>query len=186
MRRWRPVVFPRRVPPQIHILSRHVHYSRDSFNRTPINDLLGQSKNSAVPHDTATTVVCGWVKSVRRQKNISFVAINDGSSLQNLQVVCDSKKISSENVDRLSVGSSVKVTGDITRAPKSGQVEVQATDVHVFGTSDASTYPLSKKYHSLEFVREHLHLRPRTNTFGALTRVRNALRYTSLQRIHFI
>ncbi|OQR89461.1 asparaginyl-tRNA synthetase [Achlya hypogyna] len=132
--------------------------------RTPVKELLASTPG----HDAS---VCGWVKSVRRQKNVSFITLNDGSSFRSLQVVCDG----GENLADVTVGSSIRATGTVTAAPKSGVVEIHASDVHVFGTSDASTYPLSKKYHSLEFVREHLHLRPRTNTFGALTRVRNAL-----------
>ncbi|CAK5045255.1 unnamed protein product [Aphanomyces euteiches] len=134
--------------------------------RTPIKDL--------VPHDKDSALVCGWVKTIRRQKNLSFITINDGSSFQSLQIVCDAS-IDPAALDNVSVGSSISVQGVVTRAPKSGQVEVQAQSVVVLGKSDPSIYPLSKKYHSLEFVRDHLHLRPRTNTFGALTRVRNAL-----------
>ncbi|RHY29339.1 hypothetical protein DYB32_005225 [Aphanomyces invadans] len=125
--------------------------------------------------DAPVTTVCGWVKTIRRQKNLSFITINDGSSFQSLQVVCDASSICAESLADVSVGSSVTVTGVVSHAPKSGQVEVNAQSVAVLGPSDPATYPLSKKYHSLEFVREHLHLRPRTNTFGAVTRVRNAL-----------
>ncbi|KAF0699012.1 Aste57867_10395 [Aphanomyces stellatus] len=146
-----------------------------TFPRTPIKELLAAKKpvDDVSSTDDATTVY-GWVKTIRRQKNFSFITINDGSSFKSLQVVCDSS-VNPEALGDISVGSSISVTGQVTHAPKSGQVEVQAESVNVLGTSDASMYPLSKKYHSLEFVREHLHLRPRTNTFGALTRVRNAL-----------
>ena len=136
-----------------------------SIPRTAVKDLLATAPG-------ADASVSGWVKSVRRQKNVSFITLNDGSSFQSLQVVCDG----GDDLAKVTVGSSIRAVGRVTAAPKSGQVEIHASDVHVYGTSDASTYPLSKKYHTLEFVREHLHLRPRTNTFGAVTRVRNALR----------
>ncbi|EQC29959.1 asparaginyl-tRNA synthetase [Saprolegnia diclina VS20] len=135
-----------------------------SIPRTAVKDLLATAPG-------ADASVSGWVKSVRRQKNVSFITLNDGSSFQSLQVVCDG----GDDLAKVTVGSSIRAVGRVTAAPKSGQVEIHASDVHVYGTSDASTYPLSKKYHTLEFVREHLHLRPRTNTFGAVTRVRNAL-----------
>ncbi|ETV66198.1 asparagine-tRNA ligase [Aphanomyces astaci] len=129
----------------------------------------------ATPDTTTTATVYGWVKTIRRQKNLSFITINDGSAFKSLQVVCDASSIPAASLADVSVGSSVTVTGAVTHAPKSGQVEVHAQSVTVLGTSDPAVYPLSKKFHGLEFVREHLHLRPRTNTFGALTRVRNAL-----------
>ncbi|OQR81472.1 asparaginyl-tRNA synthetase [Thraustotheca clavata] len=137
---------------------------RSFTTRRAIKDVLNAAPETQVS-------IAGWVKSIRRQKNVSFVTLNDGSSFQSLQIVCDS----TDGLDKVSVGSSVQANGRVAQAPKSGQVEIHADHVKLYGECDATTYPLSKKYHTLEFVREHLHLRPRTNTFGALTRVRNAL-----------
>ncbi|ETW06341.1 asparagine-tRNA ligase, variant [Aphanomyces invadans] len=180
-RRWRSVVVLRHHARGRSITawtpSRGLHGAASTFPRTPIKDLMSIPKpreHDAVA-DAPVTTVCGWVKTIRRQKNLSFITINDGSSFQSLQVVCDASSICAESLADVSVGSSVTVTGVVSHAPKSGQVEVNAQSVAVLGPSDPATYPLSKKYHSLEFVREHLHLRPRTNTFGAVTRVRNAL-----------
>ena len=111
--------------------------------------------------------VQGWVRSVRTHKTVSFIEVNDGSSLENLQVV-----VSDIDISNVSVGASVQVFGSIV-AQKRGGVELNAADLTMFGGCD-SDYPLQKKYHSLEFLRENLHVRCRTNTIGSMLRVRNA------------
>ncbi len=122
--------------------------------------------------------IAGWVRTIRHSKaGFSFLNINDGSAMANLQVVADKEL---ENYDaeiaHLSAGASVKVTGKLLESPAKGQrVELHATSVEVIGHCDAASYPIQPKKHSFEFLRTQAHLRPRTNTFGAVARVRNAI-----------
>lgn len=120
----------------------------------------------------------GWVRTKRESKQgFAFVELNDGSSLANLQVVIDASVPGYEQLlKELTTGTSIRVEGELKPSPAKGQqVEVHAKNVSVYGTADAEKYPLQKKQHSFEFLREIAHLRPRTNTFGAIARVRNAL-----------
>jgi asparaginyl-tRNA synthetase len=125
-----------------------------------------------------TITVAGWVRTVRTSAGgFSFLAINDGSCLATLQVVADGKL---PNYDRevlhLTAGCSVVVAGRLVESPAKGQrVEIQAAEVRVLGQADAERYPIQPKRHSFEFLRAQAHLRTRTNTFGAVARVRNAL-----------
>lgn len=129
----------------------------------------------------------GWVKSVRKHKSVSFVNVNDGSCLAEMQItlpVTDSSESNGLNVNvvDLTVGSSVFVEGVLREVPggKQKRLELHPDKLDLLGKCDAQVYPLQKKYTSLEFLRENLHLRARTNTFGAVTRVRNALRWVSV------
>ena len=120
----------------------------------------------------------GWVRTRRDSKaGFSFLELNDGSSMGNIQVVADAALANYESlVKSLSAGSSVSVTGVVKESPGKGQAtEVRATRITLHGTADAETYPLQKKRHSFEFLRTIAHLRPRTNTFGAVARVRNCV-----------
>jgi len=120
----------------------------------------------------------GWIRTRRDSKaGFSFLELNDGSSLGNLQVLADASLANYESeIKKLSPGCSVTVRGLLRESPAKGQAtEVQAAEVVVHGTADAETYPLQKKHHSFEFLREIAHLRPRTNTFGAIARVRNSV-----------
>lgn len=122
--------------------------------------------------------VAGWVRTRRDSKGgFSFIEINDGSSLQSLQVIADSKLSNYENeVRRLQTGCAVKCRGKLVASPAKGQkVELQAEEVEVVGWADPEVYPLQKKRHSFEFLRTIAHLRPRTNTFAAVARIRNAM-----------
>ncbi len=122
--------------------------------------------------------VQGWIRTRRDSKaGFSFLELNDGSSLGNLQVLADASLANYETeVKKLSPGSSVTVTGLLRESPAKGQAtEVQARSVTVHGAADAESYPLQKKHHSFEFLRTIAHLRPRTNTFGAIARVRNCV-----------
>ncbi len=142
------------------------------MKRTRIQDAL---TNVAPP---AEVVVCGWVRTVRTSKGgFSFLQLNDGSCLANLQVVADSNLDNYESqIVPLPSGASVCVTGTLVESQGKGQsVEVQASEVEVLGTSDAETYPMQQKRHSFEFLRSQAHLRMRTNTFGAIARVRNTI-----------
>ena len=122
--------------------------------------------------------VMGWVRTRRGNKHVQFVALNDGSTIKNLQIVFDMSRFSDEELKAVTTGSSIHVTGKLVESMGKGQTcEVQAESLEVFGTADPETYPLQKKGHTLEFLREKAHLRPRTNTFGAVLRVRSALAF---------
>lgn len=128
-----------------------------------------------------TVRVNGWVRTVRNQKSFAFIEINDGSTLSNLQVVLtDEVAQYSQLLAELSTGVSVSVTGTLVESPAKGQtVELKAVEFEIIGKCDPEVYPLQKKRHTFEFLRTIGHLRPRTNTLGAITRVRNALAYAT-------
>ena len=121
----------------------------------------------------------GWVRTKRGNKNISFIALNDGSTINNIQVVCDhSGNFSEELLKSITTGACLAVTGDLVESQGSGQkVEILAKSIEVYGTADPEKYPLQKKGHSMGFLREIAHLRPRTNTFGAVLRIRHAMAF---------
>ncbi len=122
--------------------------------------------------------VKGWVRTKRGNKNVAFIAVNDGSTIHNIQVVADPSAFDEELLKKVSTGAAVSITGSLVESKGSGQpVEIQAANIHVYGTADPETYPLQKKGHSLEFLREIAHLRPRTNTFGAVFRIRHAMAF---------
>jgi asparaginyl-tRNA synthetase len=122
--------------------------------------------------------VKGWVRTRRGNKHVQFVALNDGSSIKNIQIVLDMTKFSDEQLKPVTTGSSICVVGHLVESMGKGQTcEIQAETLEVYGTADPETYPLQKKGHTLEFLREKAHLRPRTNTFGAVLRVRSALAF---------
>ena len=122
--------------------------------------------------------VMGWVRTRRGNKQVQFVALNDGSTIKNIQIVFDMVKFSDDELKLITTGSSIHVTGTLVESMGKGQsCEVQAEKLEIFGTADVETYPLQKKGHTLEFLREKAHLRQRTNTFGAVLRVRSALAY---------
>jgi len=116
----------------------------------------------------------GWVRTRRGNKNVSFIALNDGSTIHNIQIVVDLAKMDEEKLKTVTTGACISVTGKLVESQGKGQtVEIQADDILIYGGADPETYPLQKKGHSLEFLREIAHLRPRTNTFGAVFRVRH-------------
>ena len=120
----------------------------------------------------------GWVRTRRGNKQVSFIALNDGSVIHNIQVVADMSKFTEEELKGVTTGSCIAVSGTLVKSPAAGQpVEIQASKIQVYGTADPETYPLQKKGHSLEFLREIAHLRPRTNTFGAVLRIRHAMAF---------
>ena len=122
--------------------------------------------------------VSGWVRTRRDSKNgFSFIELNDGSCMSNLQVVVDADVPGySEHIKEVTTGSSVRLTGELKESPGAKQrVELHADSLELLGTADAEEYPLQKKRHSFEYLREIAHLRPRTNTFGAIARVRNCV-----------
>lgn len=118
----------------------------------------------------------GWVRSRRDSKGITFIELNDGSRFKGMQLVLDAGVVSEEVLKQVTTGSSIAATGVLVESPAKGQaVELKVTSLHVYGSADPATYPLQKKGHTLEFLREISHLRVRSNTFGAAFRVRNAL-----------
>ena len=129
---------------------------------------------NAQPDEKVT--IQGWVRTKRELKGFAFMEVNDGSSLANLQVVLDSQIPEYENLlKKINTGASVEVAGVLVASQGKGQrIELQANALTVYGEADAETYPLQKKRHSFEFLRTISHLRARTNTLGAVFRVRNA------------
>ena len=118
--------------------------------------------------------VCGWVRSRRGNKNVSFIALNDGSTIKNIQIVADLSKFSEEQLKPVTTGACIGATGLLVASQGAGQsVEIQLTEFEVFGTADPEKYPLQKKGLSMEYLRTIAHLRPRTNTFGAVFRIRH-------------
>ena len=116
----------------------------------------------------------GWVRTRRGNKNVGFIALNDGSTINNIQVVVDMVKFDEEQLKPITTGAAISVNGRLTESIGSGQnVEIQADEILVYGTADPNTYPLQKKGHTMEYLREIAHLRPRTNTFGAVFRIRH-------------
>ena len=125
-----------------------------------------------------TLEVKGWVRSRRGNKSVQFVALNDGSTVKTFQIVFDLSKFSEEELKPVTTGSAICAKGLIVRSMGKGQsVEMQAESLEVYGTANPEEYPLQKKGHSMEFLREKAHLRPRTNTFGAVLRIRHAMAY---------
>jgi asparaginyl-tRNA synthetase len=122
--------------------------------------------------------VKGWVRTKRGNKNVVFIALNDGSTINNLQLVVDVPNFSEELLKQITTGSCIKADGILVESKGSGQpVEIQVSSIELYGTANAENYPLQKKGHTLEFMREIAHLRPRTNTFGAVLRIRHAMAY---------
>ena len=122
--------------------------------------------------------VMGWVRSKRGNKAVAFIALNDGSTIANLQVVVDVTLFSEELLRQITTGACIRVDGAVVESPGQQQrVELQAARIELLGTADPQAYPLQKKGHSLEFLREIAYLRPRTNTFGAILRLRHAMSY---------
>ena len=120
----------------------------------------------------------GWVRTRRGNKNIAFVALNDGSVIHNIQVVIDMALFDEELIKKVTTGACIEVSGRLVESPgKEQHVEIHAGTVKLYGTADPDIYPLQKKGHTLEFLREIAHLRPRTNTFGAILRIRHAMSF---------
>ena len=140
------------------------------MKRTDIVDLVGTEKVNVKVNAK------GWVRTKRQSKNVAFIALNDGSTIRNLQVVADVAAIGEDVLSKINTGASVSVDGMLVESGGSGQAnELQAESVEILGVADPDVYPLQPKRHSLEFLREKAHLRFRTATFSAITRVRHAM-----------
>ena len=122
--------------------------------------------------------VKGWVRTRRGNKHVQFVALNDGSTIKNIQIVIDLEKFDEDFLKPITTGASLHVDGTLVPSQGKGQsVEIQAEEIEIYGTADPEEYPLQKKGHTLEFLREKAHLRMRTNTFGAVFRIRHHLAF---------
>ena len=137
------------------------------MKRTKIVDLLQRTDYGA------EVTVMGWVRTKRGSKAVNFIALNDGSTIKNVQVVADVEKFDADMMKLITTGACLSVTGTMVESIGSGQaVEVQATDIKVFGECSAD-FPMQKKGQSFEYMRQHAHMRLRTNTFGAVMRIRH-------------
>jgi asparaginyl-tRNA synthetase len=142
------------------------------MKRTKIKVLLSSPKIGS------DVLVKGWVRTRRGNKNIVFIALNDGSTIKNIQIVAEASMFDESLVKDITTGACIAVTGKLIESQGQGQnVEIKAETIELFGKSDAGLYPLQKKGHSMEFLREIAHLRPRTNTFGAVLRIRHAIAF---------
>ena len=142
------------------------------MKRTKIVDALASKELGK------SITIKGWVRTKRENKNVAFLAVNDGSTIHNIQAVVDVPNFDEEMLKTITTGAGISVTGILVSSLGQGQsVEIQASSIEVYGTADPETYPLQKKGHSLEFLRSIAHLRPRTNTFGAVFRIRHAMAY---------
>ena len=139
-----------------------------NIERTVIVDALKRTDYGADVN------IKGWVRTRRGNKNVNFAALNDGSTINNIQIVIDIEKFGDDFLKPITTGACISVNGKLVQSQGQGQsVEIQADEIHIYGTADPKTYPLQKKGHTLEFLREIAHLRPRTNTFGAIFRIRH-------------
>ena len=122
--------------------------------------------------------VKGWVRTRRGNKHVNFIALNDGSTIKNIQIVVDLEKFDEDFLRPVTTGACLSVTGTLVESQGKGQqAEIQADAIEIYGGADPTVYPLQKKGHTLEFLREIAHLRPRTNTFGAVLRIRHNMAY---------
>jgi len=143
--------------------------------RTKIIELLKAPEKTGIGN---SVTIKGWVRTKRGNKNVAFIALNDGSTIHSIQVVADLADFDEELLKQVNTGACLCVTGSLVESPGAGQsVEVHAAQIEVYGSADPEIYPLQKKGHTLEFLREIAHLRPRTNTFGAILRIRHNMAY---------
>jgi asparaginyl-tRNA synthetase len=141
------------------------------LTRTKVKDLLKEAPGKEV-------LAKGWVRTKRGNKQIKFIALNDGSTVHNIQVVADTTKFDENLLAKVTTGASLAVTGTLVESVGSGQaVEIQANEIEVLGECDPMRYPLQKKDTSMEYLRTVAHMRPRTNTFGAILRIRHAMAF---------
>ena len=137
------------------------------MKRTKIIDALQRTDYGS------DVTVMGWVRTKRGSKSVNFIALNDGSTIKNIQIVADAEKFDEELLKQITTGACLSCTGKLVESIGSGQAaEIQADSITLFGTCD-SDYPMQKKGQSFEYMRQHAHMRLRTNTFGAVMRIRH-------------
>ena len=143
----------------------------EKLKRTKVKDLLKTKSGKEV-------LAKGWVRSKRGNRNVAFIALNDGSTINNIQIVVDKTKVDETLLAKVTTGACIGVVGDLVDSIGGGQnVEIQAKELKVYGECDPVRYPLQKKDTSFEFLRTVAHLRPRTNTFGAIYRIRHNMAF---------
>ena len=148
------------------------------IRRTKIKDLLAMQAGSEV-------LVKGWVRTKRGNREIAFIALNDGSTIKNVQIVVDKNPETESILPRITTGACIGVRGDLVESLGSGQaVEIHAKDIEIFGECDPMRFPLQKKDTSFEYLRTVAHMRPRTNTFGAVLRLRSQMAYAIHEYFH--
>lgn len=145
------------------------------MKRTKVIDLLKRPEETGLGNKVC---VKGWVRTKRGNNSVAFIAINDGSIVSNIQVVADPTQFDEALMKQITTGSCLCVTGTLVESQGKGQtVEIQADTIEVYGTADPEVYPLQKKGHTMEFLRGIAHLRPRTNYFGCVLRLRHAMAF---------
>ncbi len=143
----------------------------DSLKRTKVIDALSAKAGQKI-------LVKGWVRTRRGNKSVGFIALNDGSTIKNIQIVVDFEKIAEDSLKGITTGACIAAEGLLVESQGQGQsVEIQAEKIELYGTADPETYPLQKKGHTMEYLRGIAHLRPRTNTFSAVLRIRHNMAY---------
>ncbi len=146
--------------------------------RTKVKDLLKSEPGREV-------LAKGWVRTKRGNKNVAFIALNDGSTINNIQIVVDKSPENESVLSKVTTGACIGVKGMLVESVGGGQTtEIQATEIEIYGECDPMRYPLQKKDTSFEFLRTVAHLRPRTNTFGAIYRIRNQMAFAIHQFFH--
>ena len=149
-----------------------------TIRRIKIKDLLGMKPGEEV-------LVKGWVRTKRGNKEIAFIALNDGSTVKNIQLVVDKNEETEKVLSKISTGACISVKGKLVESVGSGQdVEVHASDIEVLGECDPMRFPLQKKDTSFEYLRTVAHMRPRTNTFGAVFRLRSQMAFAIHEYFH--
>ena len=142
------------------------------MKRTKVKELLSLTRAGE------DVIVKGWVRTKRGSRDIAFIALNDGSTIHNIQIVVETSMFDENLIRDITTGACIAVTGKLVESQGQGQnVEIKASGIEIYGKSDTDTYPLQKKGHSMEFLREKAHLRFRTNTFGAVFRIRHAMAF---------
>ena len=146
--------------------------------RKKVKDLLASAPGEEV-------LAKGWVRTKRGNKEIAFIALNDGSTINNIQIVVDKASVPADLLARVTTGACIAVEGKLVESPGSGQaVEINASSIEVYGDCDPVRYPLQKKDTSFEYLRTVAHLRPRTNTFGAVLRLRSQMAFAIHEYFH--
>ncbi len=139
----------------------------EKISRTKVSELLQSEAFGSIVNAK------GWVRTKRGNKRVNFIALNDGSNINNIQIVVDVEQFDEETLKRITTGACISVVGTLVESHGQQKSEIQAKTIEILGEADPNTYPLQKKGHTLEFLREIAHLRPRTNTFGAIFRMRH-------------
>lgn len=145
------------------------------MSKGTIKDLLKKPEIVGIGNQVT---VQGWVRTKRGNNTIAFIALNDGLIVHNIQIVAELSQFDENVIKKVTTGASLRVTGKLVESQGKGQaVEIQASEIVVLGSADPELYPLQKKGHSMEYLREIAHLRPRTNYFGCVLRLRHAMSY---------